>query len=296
MNFIVVNTAIHWLTNSLKRAKVLQQLSREPREMPKTAPDQENDMPTLSEMDGVRCLHFNSPWIQGAMQVSNPAHLVFLYTRQMMSWLLFLQTSSVKRIDLLGLGAGSLARACLKLGKSEVHCVEWNPAVTAFCYQYFRLPKQNKRFSITHDDAQQWVANPAHHHRSEVLLVDLYDYTAQGPVADSLTFYQHCYQVLADYGVMVVNLFGHHPSYRKNLKNIQKAFHQRVLVLDETEDGNRIVLAFKGPLVQVSEEDFLQRARVIQRTTELEGVEMATMLLPQLKANQLSKKASLLIV
>ncbi len=57
--------------------------------MTKTAPDAERDMPTLSEMDGVRCLHFDSPWIQGAMQVSNPSSLVFLYTRQMMGWLLF---------------------------------------------------------------------------------------------------------------------------------------------------------------------------------------------------------------
>ncbi|MDY3331599.1 MAG: spermidine synthase [Pelistega sp.] len=258
--------------------------------MTKTAPDAERDMPTLSEMDGVRCLHFDSPWIQGAMQVSNPSSLVFLYTRQMMGWLLFLSTASVKRIDMLGLGAGSLTRYCLKHTKADIHCVEWNPTVTAFCYQFFKLPRQHKRLSITHDDAQRWVADPHNHNQSQVLLVDLYDYTAQGPVADSLAFYENCYRVLGEYGVMVVNLFGHHPSYRKNIKHIQKAFGQRVLVFDETEDGNRIVLAFKGPEIQVSKQDLQARARVLQRHTELEAVDMAEMIIPQMEKKAIKNK------
>lgn len=258
--------------------------------MQKTAPDAERDMPNLSEMDGVRCLHFDSPWIQGAMQVSNPSNLVFLYTRQMMGWLLFLGTSSVKRIDMLGLGAGSLTRYCLKHTKADIHCVEWNPVVTEFCYQYFKLPRQNKRLSITHDDAQVWVADEDNHQSSQVLLVDLYDYTAQGPVADSLEFYENCYKVLDNYGILVVNLFGHHPSYRKNIVHIKKAFSQRVLTFDETEDGNRIVLAFKGPKLEVTKEDFLARARVLQRHTALEALDMAEMLISQMEKNAIKNK------
>lgn len=253
--------------------------------MRKTAPDAEYDMPTLSEMNGERYLHFSSPWIQGAMQTSDPSRLLFLYTRQMMGWLLFLGSENVKQIDILGLGAGSLVKSCLKYTKASIRCVEWNPVVTAFCHQYFKLPKRHKRLLIAHEDAQVWVANPKHHAQSQVLLVDLYDYTAQGPVADSLEFYENCYRVLADYGVLVVNLFGHHPSYRKNITHIKKAFGTRVLTFDETEDGNRIVLAFKGPECLVTEEDFMARARVVQRHTELEAVAMAQALLPQLRKN-----------
>lgn len=241
-------------------------------------------------MDGVRCLHFDSPWIQGAMQISDPSRLVFLYTRQMMAWLLFLETRYVKQIDILGLGAGALAKYCLKQSRSAVHCVEWNPAVTAFCQHHFKLPK-SKRLSISHLDAQEWVANPCHHHRAQVLLVDLYDYTAQGPVADSLTFYQHCHKVLADTGILVVNLFGHHPSYRKNIKNINTAFNHRVLTFNETEDGNRIVLAFKGPELIISKSDFLKRASVLMQTTELEAMVMATTLIQPLR--QQAKKKGL---
>lgn len=263
----------------------MQQSSKESRNMSKTAPDSKYDMPTLSEMDGERYLHFSSPWIQGAMQMADPSRLIFLYTRQMMGWLLFLGTDKVQRIDVLGLGAGSLVRSCLKHTKALVHCVEWNPVVTEFCYRYFKLPKRHKRLSITHEDAQVWVTNPDNHAQSQVLLVDLYDYTAQGPVADSLEFYENCYQVLGEYGILVVNLFGHHPSYRKNLKHIKQAFKSRVLAFDETEDGNRIIMAFKGPDLLVSEDDLMKRARVVQRYTELEAVEMATMLLPQLQKN-----------
>ncbi|MCR2251127.1 hypothetical protein NSX19_24085, partial [Salmonella enterica] len=51
----------------------------------------ELDQPTLSEVDGVRYLHFNTEWVQGAMRIKTPAELVLEYTSQMMAWLLFLE-------------------------------------------------------------------------------------------------------------------------------------------------------------------------------------------------------------
>lgn len=235
-------------------------------------------------MDGVRYLHFASPWIQGAMQISQPSRLVFLYTRQMMAWLLFLSSKSIKKVGVLGLGAGSLARYCMKHTKAEVEVLEWNPSVTAFCQQYFRLPKQ-ERFSVTHEDAQIWVKDPKQKGSCELLLVDLYDYTAQGPVASSLEFYKNCYETLSDNGILVVNLFGHHPSFAKNIRNICKAFAHRTLLFDETEDGNRIILAFKGAPLIVSEEDYFERARVVERFAEIEAQLMAKELLQQLQNN-----------
>lgn len=252
--------------------------------MRKNAPHPEYDMPTLSEMDGVRYLHFNSPWIQGAMQISHPARLVFLYTRQMMAWMLFLHTKSVDKIGVLGLGAGSLARFCMKHTKSQVDVVEWNPAVTAYCQQFFRLPKQ-ARFCISHEDAQEWVKREEQHNSKQILLVDLYDYTAQGPVASSLEFYKNCYRSLSNTGILVVNLFGHHPSFGNNIRNISKAFKHRVLLFDETEDGNRIVLAFKGPPLVIHKQDFFARARVVERFAEIEGVMMAQELYAQMRNN-----------
>ena len=82
--------------------------------MRRSSSPSEFDQPTLSESDGVRYLHFNTEWVQGAMRVKNPAELVLEYTGQMMAWLLFLEPPKEEAIGMLGLGAGSLARFCAK--------------------------------------------------------------------------------------------------------------------------------------------------------------------------------------
>jgi spermidine synthase len=222
-----------------------------------------DDDPTLSEFDGVRYLHFGTEWVQGAMRVSRPAELVLAYTQQMMAWLLFLSPGKKDHVGILGLGAGSLLRYTLKHTPASVQTVEWNTSVTAMCRMYFRLPA-TARSTIDHCDAAAWVDKTENIGRYMALMVDLYDAQAQGPVRDSLEFYQGCYRTLADVGVMTVNLFGNHESFPPNLKNISKAFGGRVLELPEIDAGNRVVLAFKGPLLDISAGQLLQRAEEVE--------------------------------
>src|SRR3546814_13149289 len=96
------------------------------------------------------------------------------------------------------------------------------------------------------------------------LMVDLYDAQAQGPVRDSLEFYQGCHRALADTGVMTVTLFGNHASFPPNLKNIRKAFNGRVLELPDIDAGNRVVLAFKSPVLDLSTAKCLDRASAVE--------------------------------
>ncbi len=243
-------------------------------------PHYTNDEPTLSEFDGIRYLHFGTEWVQGAMRIAKPSELVLAYTQQMMAWLLFLQPGRSDTVGILGLGAGSLLRYTLKHTTASVETVEWNPQVTAICRAYFRLPT-SKRSVIIHDDAELWMQNPDSIDRYAVLMVDLYDADAQGPVRDSLEFYQDCYRALADVGVMVVNLFGNHDSFPHNLDNIRQAFFGRVLELPEIDAGNRVVLAFKGPLLKVSTAQFLARAEEVETQFGLPGVRWARALLAQ---------------
>ena len=100
----------------------------------------EADLPTLSEEAGIRYLHFDSEWIQGAMRIARPSELVLAYTQQMMAWLLFASSGARDRVGILGLGAGSLLRFTLRHTRSPVDTVERNPAVTALCRAFFRLP------------------------------------------------------------------------------------------------------------------------------------------------------------
>lgn len=229
----------------------------------------DNSDVTLSESDGIRYLHFGTQWIQGAMRISRPHDLVLDYTQQMMTWLLFQEPAKEDEIAILGLGAGSLLRYCMKHTSSPIHTVEINPRVTAMCRSFFRLP-ENKRSHLYHQDAEQWVQEAQHISRYKVLMVDLYDAYAEGPVCSSLDFYQGCYDCLDEAGLMTVNLFGAHHSYDENIDRIMEVFQGQALVLPEIEEGNIIVLAFKGnDLAQTTTIQLLEKAQQVQEQYKL---------------------------
>ena len=227
-----------------------------------------HEPPTISESGDIRYLHFGTEWVQGAMWVTKPAELVLEYTAQMMAWLLFLQPQRAQSIGMLGLGAGSLARFCLKHLSNPVQVVEWNPQVTIACELYFKLPRPT-RLTIDHEDAGHWVENPAQYGQQAALMVDIYDADARGPVRDSFDFYLNCKHVLADVGVLTVNLFGAHASYARNMRNLSDAFDGRILTLPQIEAGNQIVLAFKGPELKVSVGQLLARAEQVESAYHL---------------------------
>ncbi|WP_322994817.1 spermidine synthase [Castellaniella sp.] len=238
----------------------------------------EADQPTLSEQDGVRYLHFNSEWIQGAMRVARPSELVLDYTQQMMAWLLFVSPSARDHIGILGLGAGSLLRFTLRHTRSRVDTVERNPGVTAMCQAFFRLPG-SERSVIDHADARDWVADPQRAGAYRALMVDLYDSQALGPVCGDPAFYRDCFRVLDEPGVMTVNLFGDHTSFEPNLQGIRDAFGGQVLCLPEIDEGNTVVLAFKGHVLEQSITDLLNRAARVELRTGLPAQRWARILL-----------------
>jgi spermidine synthase len=117
---------------------------------------------------------------------------------------------------------------------------------------------------IEHLDAGVWVADPSQHDQCAVLMVDVYDGEAAGPVRDSLAFYQNCRHVLGEIGVMTVNLFGAHASFEKNIRRLSEAFEGRLLSLPQIDAGNQVVLAFKGPPIAIDIEQLLARAEVVE--------------------------------
>jgi spermidine synthase len=221
------------------------------------------EIPTISESGGVRYLHFGTEWVQGAMWVDRPAEFVLEYTAQMMAWLVFLEPARQQTLGLFGLGAGSMVRFCLKHTSHPLRVVEHNPLVTSACEMYFKLPRPS-RLVIEHQDAGTWVESSRNWGLCSALMVDIYDGQAQGPVRDSLGFYKGCHASLADIGVMSVNLFGAHASFARNIRNISQAFDGRILTLPQIDAGNQVVLAFKGPPIEVGVEQLLARAEVVE--------------------------------
>lgn len=245
----------------------------------------ERELPsaTISEQDGVRYLHLDSPWVQGAMFVRAPRVIVLEYVQRMMAWMLWRPSAELARGHAvqLGLGAGSLTRFCHGVLKMDrVTAVELNPAVIAACRHGFRLPADDARQRVVEADAGDWVADPAHRGTVDVLNVDLYDHEAAAPVLDSAGFYAGCRAVLAEGGVMTVNLFGRASSFPASAARIAAAFgRDQVWSLRPTKEGNTVVVATHG-VAAPEREELLDRAATIEQRTGLPARKWLRMVRP----------------
>jgi spermidine synthase len=225
---------------------------------------------TFSESGGIRYLHFGSDLIQGAMRLNDPDEIYLDYNQQMMAWLLFLETRPGLQVAQLGLGTGALAKFQYRYCPAvKTTVIELNPAVIVAARTMFYLPDDDRRLQVRQSDALEFVLTATNAKQYDALQVDLYDVAAEGPVLSSLEFYQGCYGVLRSPGVMTVNLFSQHKSFKRNLKNICKAFHDRVLLFPESHDCNAVAIAFKGPHIYTEWKNIKKRAQLIQKQTGL---------------------------
>lgn len=238
---------------------------------------------TFSEEGGVRYLHFGTWWVQGAMRINKPDFIELEYAQQMMAGLLFLDPNDkrLSQIDKksnnqpfhmvqLGLGTGALTKFAHKaFPKAKVTAIDLNPAVIVAARVMFQLPPPNKNLEIIQGDALKYVTSKKNSESIDLLQVDLYDATARGPALSSPEFYQGCYDSLKSPGVMTVNLFGNHKSFKTNIKNICNAFDNRVLVFQQVHDCNVVVIAFKGPHLEVDWKDVKARAEYLEKKYKL---------------------------
>jgi len=225
---------------------------------------------TFSESGGIRYLHFGSELIQGAMRIRDPNEIYLEYNQQMMAWLLFLESKSGMRVAQLGLGTGALTKF------THLHCpavkstvVELNPAVIVAARSMFSMPDDDRRLETLQIDAKIFVESSQYQNRFDAIQVDLYDAICDGPSASTLAFYQGCYNILKSPGVMTVNLFSRHKSFKVNLQNICKAFNNRVLLFPESHDCNVVAIGFKGPKLEAEWKDVSRRAKLIKEKTDL---------------------------
>jgi spermidine synthase len=209
---------------------------------------------TISEQDGVRYLHLDTPWVQGAMLLKQPRALVLEYIQRMMAWMLWRAPEQLVHGQAvqLGLGAASITRYTHQVLRMPTTVVELNPAVIAACRRWFRLPNDSARahasdppLTVCHADAAAWLhGDDAPRGQVSVLCVDLYDHDAAAPVLDDESFYADCRALLAEGGVMTVNLFGRRSSFARSMACIAAAFGaDQLWHLKPTREGNTIAVA-----------------------------------------------------
>jgi len=220
----------------------------------------------FSDYGDVRYLHLGTLWVQGSMLIDEPYEIELEYVQRMMAGLLFFDPLAVPRLHAmqLGLGSAALTKFCYKKLRMKVTAIEINPQVITACRTWFKLPKDDKRLTVIEADAALEIRKLQHHEAVDLLHVDLYDHEAAAPVLDSLEFYEHCYQLLAENGVMTVNLFGRNASYEKSLAKIAEAFGPQALwAFRPTKEGNTVVLAQREP-TRPERADLLTRAADIE--------------------------------
>jgi spermidine synthase len=207
---------------------------------------------TLSEDDGVRYLHLDTPWIQGGMRIRAPQVVEVDYVQRMLAVLLWLPIEALLaepagpargQAVQLGLGAGALTRFTAQQLGMPTTVVEINPQVIAANRRFFHLPPEAL---VVRGDAADWLAQ-AEPASVRLLAVDLYDHEAAAPVLDDAGFYARCRRTLEEGGVMTVNLFGRHASFHDSIGRIAGAFGAaHTWSLRPTRQGNSVVVASRG--------------------------------------------------
>ena len=198
--------------------------------------------PFVVEADGLRSLHFDYLSIQSCMRIADPLELVLGYTRTMMGFLLF--TPEPRRIGMIGLGGGSIAKYCHEyLPQADVTVVEINPEVIALRHE-FAIPPDGDRFRILCGDGTDFVRDPAE--PLDVLIIDGFDLDGQAAQLGSQAFYDDCHGKLAEGGTLVANLCGCDDRRSVYAQRIRAAFDDLELSIDAEELGNRIVFATRS--------------------------------------------------
>lgn len=217
----------------------------------------------INDEDGVRYLHFGTPWIQGAMRLDQPDAIEVEYVQQMMVWTLFMNDPA--HICQLGLGAATLTRFChLHYSQAQVTTVELDQDVIDICRDKFLLPDNGDRLTVQRADAMDFVSDTSNHGTLDVLQVDLYDADARGPALGSPEFYRACAACLKPDGIMTTNLFCDYPEHNDHLQRMENVF-QAVAWLPEVHDSNIVAIAFKAAPVLDFDELYARAERISQR-------------------------------
>jgi spermidine synthase len=224
----------------------------------------------ISEESGVRNLHFGSEWIQGAMRIRRPFALELAYTREMMACLLLRpETDWPKRVLLIGLGAGSLAKFLyLHLPQTCITAVEIDARIPLLARQQFSLPEDPRRLKIVIADATDYINETGR--KFDAIFAD--GFSPDGPVAklDTLEFYAACRKRLSAQGLLISNLLSRSRGYAASADRIHEAFEQRSLVFPSLDSGNAVAFAACGESVDVTLEEMRAQALELKQQTGLD--------------------------
>ncbi len=232
----------------------------------------------VTEAEGLRLLDFGTGWCQGAMCMDAPDRLELEYAVRMSAWLLFHEPETLagKHLVTLGLGAGSLTRFAHGVLGMQAAAVEIDAGVIAACRTHFMLPPDGHGLRVVHGDAAAFVAGPAARGSVDVLQVDAYDASVEGPALDTTAFHADCRSSLRAGGTVAVNLIGRALDVRASVARLREGLRPvAVWQFPPTAAGNVVVIAHCGELPP--EDVLAARASAIEARWDLPATQWLAM-------------------
>ncbi len=200
------------------------------------------EQPIVHETALSKSMVFSDIDIQSRMSVARPDELQFEYTRLMMGVLLF--QPKPKRILMVGLGGGSLAKFCYKhLPEAHITVVEINPHVIALRQSFF-IPDDDARFQVMQMDAAHFMAQTEQ--TFDVVFVDGFDQHGMPEQLCSPQFYSDCRRVLNVGGVAVANLHRFSAYRDVYVDRIEATFDGALWIVNAPGTTNCVVFAMQG--------------------------------------------------
>jgi len=190
--------------------------------------DDYGSIEVIDYFNEVRALHFGNTTLQSASLLCNPNFLIHKYAQAMLLPLCWLE---VKRVLVLGLGAGSIVKYLYHYHpETEIDTVELRPGVVSVASDFFKLPAEDSRLRIYIDSAKNWLANNSQK-KYDLMIVDTFLSSATGKdyTVDVSSAFQHFNTMLSANGIIVINHLGedmqNYPGFSQLVNTFNKPIH-----------------------------------------------------------------------
>ena len=202
-----------------------------------------------------KSLHFHNAFSQSMMDKQAPMRLVVDYTNSIMGFLLF--NSSPKKIAMIGLGGGSIAKYCHHyLPTTNFLAIEINAEVIALRNK-FDIPEDDKRFAVIEADGATYFKNTDR--LFDVIIVDGFDKYGQPAQLCSQSFYESCFRSLETNGILVINFCGQVSHNRRYQDLVNQSFQNSSTMILEKDHLNQVLFACKGNKLTLSIEEIMEQ-------------------------------------
>lgn len=206
-----------------------------------------------------RYLTFGNAVEQSCLDLANPVRLEHVYTQAMM--LALLLGDRPRRVLLLGLGGGSLARALRAADRGlRIVGVERRAAVIEVARSHFQLP-DDRRFDVVCAEAGAFLRQDGGEY--DLILADLYLAEGMDPQQMAADFLGLCRERLSATGMLVVNQWASEFSANRGaLATLSQVFGDRVLTL-HAQGGNILSFALRGGLPDLRRDELFAAAQAL---------------------------------